>query len=162
MPPKAKPTEWNGIRFRSKSEAKFAAFLTAQGFSWIYEPLLSHFDIQWKDQREEWRPDFVIIHARDNVPVFNVVEYKPRRPTKTYMDELAKSYVASTCSHNLIQFTLDIVVGGMGYEPAESTECDTRCEWSEWQPGWWGWSPEQVDDKVRAATDHIRFDLQGG
>jgi hypothetical protein len=57
------PTEYGGIRFRSRLEARWACFFDAIGWRWEYEPL--DFD--------GWIPDF-LLHTR---PLSTLVEVKP-------------------------------------------------------------------------------------
>jgi hypothetical protein len=59
---KAIPTMWQGIQFRSRLEARWAAFFTAMGWRWDYEP----FDL------DGYIPDF-ILHMHEDV----LVEVKP-------------------------------------------------------------------------------------
>jgi hypothetical protein len=77
------PTEFMGIRFRSKSEAMFANLLEISGRQWVYEyPAIKCGD---------YVPDFMVIKSkkhREFVP--QVVEYKPKLPTKTYLERLTK------------------------------------------------------------------------
>jgi len=47
---KAIPTEYRGARFRSRLEARWAAFFDLIGWRWVYEP----FDL------DGWTPDFLI------------------------------------------------------------------------------------------------------
>lgn len=56
------PTKWNGVQFRSRLEARWAAFFTLLGWEWAYEP----FDL------EGYIPDF-LLHFPDPV----LVEVKP-------------------------------------------------------------------------------------
>ncbi len=56
------PTKWRGIQFRSRLEARWAAFFTAMGWEWSYEPI----DLQG------YIPDF-ILHMHQDV----LVEVKP-------------------------------------------------------------------------------------
>ena len=64
---KAIPTMFQGIQMRSRLEARWAAFFTACGWEWTYEP----FDF------EGWSPDFLLKLHR---PVF--VEVKPEITTE--------------------------------------------------------------------------------
>lgn len=48
---KPKPTFFDGIQFRSRLEAKWAAFFSLAGWQWLYEPL----------DLGEWSPDFLLI-----------------------------------------------------------------------------------------------------
>jgi hypothetical protein len=97
----AVPTEYKGIRYRSKSEAMFARYLElrndaefissrlnvgqkcgAGGF--IYEPKFLLLD-------DGWTPDFLwwaVYGSVASEPTLHasVVEYKPKVPTKTYLD----------------------------------------------------------------------------
>jgi len=59
----AKPTFYDGIRFRSRLEATWAAFFDLCRWRWEYEPL----------DLKGWVPDFVLHGARDPV----AVEVKP-------------------------------------------------------------------------------------
>lgn len=56
------PTKWNGVQFRSRLEARWAAFFTAIGWEWSYEPV----DLQG------YIPDF-LLHLHEDV----LVEVKP-------------------------------------------------------------------------------------
>ena len=57
------PTAYDGINFRSRLEARWAAFFDAIGWKWTYEP----FDC------DGWIPDF-LLHTR---PLPTLVEIKP-------------------------------------------------------------------------------------
>lgn len=59
---KAIPTDYAGVRFRSRLEAKWAAFFDAAGWRWTYEP----YDLN------NWIPDFAL-HFKEPV----LVEVKP-------------------------------------------------------------------------------------
>ncbi|MCO7728643.1 hypothetical protein NJB93_18830 [Brucella intermedia] len=60
---KAIPTEYAGVKFRSRTEARWAAFFDLVGLKWDYEP----FDL------EGWAPDFLL-----RTPLTTVlVEVKP-------------------------------------------------------------------------------------
>lgn len=48
---KSKPTVYAGVRFRSRLEAKWAAFFDLMGFNWEYEPT---------EEFGDWIPDFKI------------------------------------------------------------------------------------------------------
>lgn len=45
---KPKPTKYNGVEFRSRLEAKWAAFFDLGDLEWIYEPI----------DKKNWVPDF--------------------------------------------------------------------------------------------------------
>lgn len=70
-------TEYDGVVFRSKSEAMFAALLNKRCGDWIYEPdFLSN---------NNWSPDFAIpISDVHKMFYWLIIEYKPSKPTETY------------------------------------------------------------------------------
>ena len=57
------PTKYNHCQFRSRLEAKWAAFFDLVGWKWEYDP----FDLNG------WIPDFLLIGTREKV----LVEVKP-------------------------------------------------------------------------------------
>lgn len=59
----AKPTRYNDIEFRSRLEARWAAFFDLAGWHWKYEP----FDL------DEWTPDFILHGAANDI----LIEVKP-------------------------------------------------------------------------------------
>lgn len=89
---KARPTEYKGIRFRSKSEAVFARCLDLSPVAsgWIYEPFTG------MDVPHQW--DFSVVveehcicHAcrqHTSKTKHLLIELKPSEPTRTYIDEL--------------------------------------------------------------------------
>jgi hypothetical protein len=60
---KSRPTTYAGARFRSRLEARWAAFFDLCGWRWEYEPV----------DAEGWVPDFLLIGRAGTVPV----EVKP-------------------------------------------------------------------------------------
>lgn len=77
------PTDFGGVRFRSKSEAMYAAALEFSGLRWSYEP-------QWL-RVGDWVPDFVVYPSRpDERPL--AIEYKPARVTDAYLERLAEKF----------------------------------------------------------------------
>lgn len=74
---KAIPTTYAGINFRSRLEAKWAAFFDLAGFEWEYEP----FDL------DGWTPDFLLRLKLCNV----LCEVKPF-DLVTFMDDLIEQY----------------------------------------------------------------------
>lgn len=114
-----RPTEYKGIRYRSKSEAMFARFLeltietefsrnalSRNNFrgGFVYEP-------QWLSLGE-YIPDFFfwqVYASKHSEPAIygSAIEYKPARPTATYIDEFGKRCCALSemaphyCSYEL-------------------------------------------------------------
>lgn len=81
---KAIPTDYLGIGFRSKSEAMFANVLEANNLSWVYEPKGVFCD--------DYTPDFLSVECRGNILSADVFEYKPRTPTRAYLERLASKF----------------------------------------------------------------------
>lgn len=92
----ARPTEYKGIVYRSKSEAMFARYLELRfnpdddgSCGFIYKP--AGFDVGG------WIPDFLMWGVRTGtlygheIPhtTYTLIEYKPSRPTATYIAEFA-------------------------------------------------------------------------
>lgn len=112
---KARPTEYRGVVYRSKSEAMFARYLDlrfvgecdfsatgdhhptdhrpcSSSSGWIYEPI--GFEVHG------WTPDFLVhavghhhLHGAE-IPNLHywLLEYKPSAPTKTYMAECSQRF----------------------------------------------------------------------
>lgn len=74
---KAKPTEYKGIRFRSKLEAQVAYFFDLCHISWLYEP------DRLDDGEKEYNPDFYLPETDD------YIEVKGARPG--YEQEILKA-----------------------------------------------------------------------
>ena len=77
---KAVPTEYDGVVYRSKTEAIFARALTKLGARFEYEPEIA---------TKFWTPDFLIENWEG---VSFVVELKPSAPTKTYIERIAEEW----------------------------------------------------------------------
>lgn len=81
--PKAKPTEFNGVTYRSKSEAIFAVALSElANVLYVYEPELPRFS---------FKPDFMLIASSDRFWGL-IVEYKPSKPSKQYINKCVEEY----------------------------------------------------------------------
>lgn len=81
----AKPTEYRGVRFKSKSEAQLAYMFDNSCFGidfWIYEP--EKFKLS-----NGYIPDFLVYIKGE---IF-IVEYKPKEPTETYFWNWLINYV---------------------------------------------------------------------
>jgi hypothetical protein len=80
---KAIPTEYRGVRFRSKSEAILARCFDIAGWLWLYEPKSNFEGDQPILNVHSW--DFLIENQSD----FQIlVEYKPTKPTNQYAENL--------------------------------------------------------------------------
>lgn len=102
------PTEYRGIRFRSKCEAVFARNLDLNSVLWEYEPTLY---TDWG-----YVPDFRICkQAKGRVGMTDgIIEYKPTDVTQTYLDNLSyKISTFPTLAQNIFGF---VVACGNAYE----------------------------------------------
>lgn len=80
------PTEFKGVRFRSKSEAQFAWSLNRVGILWEYEPI-------YLTCSDTWIPDFfVAFTGKDHSFTMAVVEYKPKPVTDSYRAQLENRF----------------------------------------------------------------------
>jgi len=75
---KAKPTTFNGVTYKSKSEARLAACFDAWGWSFSYETV----------SVGNWKADFTV---KDSESV-TVIEYKPTKPTSDYLRDLSSNF----------------------------------------------------------------------
>jgi hypothetical protein len=78
------PTRYGGTQFRSRLEARWAAFFDLLGWSWEYEPI----------DLDGYIPDFIVeyTHKLDGKPyhVRRLVEVKPALALDEFMDAIAK------------------------------------------------------------------------
>jgi hypothetical protein len=90
-----RPTEHRGIVYRSKCEAMFALWLELRNSS----DTIIDYEPDWAELGD-YVPDFSVhspipIYDRSGVSLFasqvEVIEYKPSRPTLTYVNNVAKS-----------------------------------------------------------------------
>jgi len=92
---KAKPTTYKGVRFRSKSEARFAVLLDANRWHWRYEP--KHY------KSGDWLPDFAVTVPVEWEPLVILVECKPCAVSDEYAKwidrEFQKTLASPTANH---------------------------------------------------------------
>ena len=84
------PTQYNGINFRSRLEARWAAMFDLLEWEWTYEPL--DFD--------GWIPDFAIHGAS--------VIYVEVKPVGEFPEEVARKIDQSGCTQEVL------IVGALG------------------------------------------------
>lgn len=89
----ARLTEFRGITYRSKSEAMFALWLEFK-----YPTAVVEYEPDWAEL-DDYVPDFVCslpipAYPTQRMCVFEtwvaIIEYKPSRPTFTYLDDVSK------------------------------------------------------------------------
>ena len=84
-----RPTDYRGIKFKSKSEAIMARSLDLEPtiLAWEYEPTPFKLD-------DGWIPDFWFIWKYKEPGVKSAfIEYKPSEPTNVYINELKIRYL---------------------------------------------------------------------
>lgn len=57
------PTDYAGIRFRSRLEARWAVFLATAGIEWRYEPRTLAIHVPRRHRLIPWLPDFWLPHS---------------------------------------------------------------------------------------------------
>jgi hypothetical protein len=167
---KARPTEYRGITFDSKSEARIALYLDHVRCKWAYHP-------NGVEASDGYRPDFMLVNIADGRNPFyalgdvsiNLIEYKPSLPTQTYMNELAGRFdqcvesvcrLFTWCDMIPLDVRCCLFVGGMGYSAAESCYYTRKGEWSSWRPGWCSeWIGQEIDATMKSLSGY-RFDLE--
>jgi hypothetical protein len=106
---KNKPTRYNGIQFRSRLEAKWAAFFDLLNWKWEYEPC--DFD--------GWIPDFVIVGREELI----FVEVKPIYPFHNYdetVDRIMKNIENCNCKGTILLAGISLFDNGLGYHEPDS------------------------------------------
>lgn len=145
---KAIPTEYRGIRFRSKSEAIFARALDlahSGKLIWEYEP--NEYEV------DGWKPDFYVKRQYEGSNYWDcIIELKPSEVTDTHMDNLGNRF----CE------LMDENVGLLCYLICGNHRNSNRHVW--WFNG--GWDNETDDyfwsvvfSKFEEAAEY-RFDLK--
>lgn len=81
---RAIPTEYKGIRFRSKSEACFAKYLDHYQKRPRHAPMIWEYEPQPLTLEDGYTPDFRLIWAMRSHLECSLIEYKPAMPTETY------------------------------------------------------------------------------
>jgi hypothetical protein len=165
----ARKTEYKGVVYRSKCEAMFAKWLElhlktrgAIGSGFVYEPV-------GMIALAGWTPDFVAFeisnpseHTLSGLPclAYTIIEYKPSRPTQTYVIEFAercKALFEQWEAHGW----LDIAYRSSFVLQFGSVFSDERA--SIHVSGDWGWTPfETATDWLAPYENEVkstRFDL---
>ena len=179
----ARKTEYRNIVFASKAEARFRLFLDSQNKNWWYEPESLRLDCGYV-------PDFMLVELNVSEDEYDgannpsnfglqltLIEYKPKRPTQTYIEELAVRF--KTIGDRLhSEETLDIMqgcfvnayfyimVGGMGYDKAECLLMSWEGPYepmyvrSYWEKGWGVPFDGICPDRENKLLSKYRFDLE--
>jgi len=82
---KAIPTKYKGIQFRSRLEAKWAAFFDLMNWKWQYEPC----------DFNGWIPDFAIYGSKS-------VVYAEVKPTVVFLRDIANEIDSSGCDNEVL------------------------------------------------------------
>lgn len=177
----ARPTEYRGITYKSKAEARLALLLDDLGKCWKYEP-------ESMVLEDGYVPDFLVFSAEPHdyeedvsangsaLLELSVIEYKPSLPTRTYIKELAVRfgcigdaiYRESTlnmlldCAVN-VEFLL--LIGGMGFSKARHISFgwgppEEPCYIGALKDQWGGFFEDVDIDKENKRLSKYRFDLE--
>jgi hypothetical protein len=101
---KPKPTRFNGITFRSKSEAIMAVALhQSRNLIWLYEPSIFGFD---------FLVDFLLTFETGHKKLsMQLLEYKPKKPSKSYIKHACECFERFKESGSpLCSFTIDLTI----------------------------------------------------
>jgi hypothetical protein len=115
------PTVYNGIRYRSRPEAKWAAFFDLLNWKFVYEPA----------DFGSWSPDFLLVRfdGRDGY-------YVEVKPINAFDAETAAKMVAGSPSRRTVSLLL---VGIQPFLPCGEPEHQMNSEWRDSGCGL-GWS----------------------
>jgi len=111
---KARPTEYKGVVYRSKSEAMFARWIElryGREMKWLQEDygvdvvfgdwIWYAYEMPFPDVASAWRPDFTLVELLPGcisclepvgISQITLFEYKPSRPTLTHCNELGSRF----------------------------------------------------------------------
>lgn len=144
------PTEYDGVRFRSKGEAIFARALSLNQILWEYEP-------KRIVTLDNWTPDFLAVWRRKNKTlVICLIEYKPSTPTDSYFAVMKKRVVELGHSKPDCAFSHAVLAAGNSFSGGKAVfELNRKSiEWDRFERPW-------LFDYWDEASKY-RFDLAGG
>jgi hypothetical protein len=116
----AHPTMYKGIQFRSRLEARWAAFFDLVGWFWEYEPV----------DLEGWTPDFRLKISTSNengkvcpFPTEFLIEIKPYDGVERFKDHIMTKY-----AEHFFETSLFTYATGLGNSPDVCTDISlARC-----------------------------------
>lgn len=139
------PTDFMGVRFRSKSEAMFANVLEHLGLVWVYEPAFLVVG--------DYSPDFICFTKEFGcLARAHVIEYKPSKPTPAYFERLADK--APLIRRKFGQIQCGIEVNSINF--FEDAQLDV---W-EYVSKQWIKRPVQLPDAILDSVMSYRYDLE--
>ena len=101
------PTKYKGVQFRSRLEARWAAFFDLCGWQWTYEPI----------DLDGWIPDFMISDV--------LIEVKPHRTYAEFGDCLRKIFDADKWQHEILLLGVSPFRGGGGFDANVGWLCES-------------------------------------
>ena|SRR5690348_4461189 len=144
------PTEYDGVKFRSKGEAIFAKSLYLHGFLWEYEP-------ERLTASDGWVPDFLAVwRLKDKSLVVGLIEYKPSTPTDSYLSLMQKRVIELGFGYKKCAFTHVVLAAGNSFSD-EKVVFELGNKSLKWRKPERTWLFDYWDQ----ASRH-RFDLTGG
>ena len=122
---KAIPTEFMGVRYRSKSEAQFACAWDTYFGCYLLEYEPEYLRV------EGWVPDFLLIYQppRDigGAMWANIIELKPTTPSKTYLENIAPKIQRATEILPFVESTGEVWSGSFYKGGAFQTKRVIQC-----------------------------------
>lgn len=159
---KAIPTKFDGVDYRSRLEARWAAFFTLAGWKFEYEP----FDC------DGWIPDFLLMGTPRDIlvevkPVTRFDEDVAAKISSAYpLDQGEVLLVGCTLPEDSDSWVGQVNIGWLRHEQADCT--DDLGEEREDYFGWWALAPmgHWIDGKGRLGFCHeegsFRDRISGG
>jgi hypothetical protein len=146
---KAIPTTYKGIRFKSKTEARFAVALDKipKVYDWSYE----------QEKVGEWLPDFFVWFEK-RVDVCFYIELKPTKPTDEYMEWIGAQtkqikHVDGVAIIPILLLADAVSVASIGHYTDSQSEMMARCLACCFMDYY---------SLIKDVVAHYRFDLQQG
>lgn len=125
----AKPTTYNGVNFRSRLEARWAAFFDICDLKWIYEPV----------DFGAWSPDFLVRDCN------SLNYYSEVKPIIDFDISIGKKIIESPACH----------VWLLGLNPEHWWVGD--CGY--WESAWFGKYPISLSNKWNEAGNLVQFQV---
>lgn len=142
------PTEFKGVRFRSKSEAQFAWALEQSRILWKYEP-------KFFVASDNWVPDFHLCWPGKSELWNAALEYKPQAVTDTYRTILAGRFEEVQSRLTGLPF-LGILAIGNAYDKQYEVQCWDwdKAEWRDMR-----WLKDLIFNHLPSALNY-RFEFK--
>lgn len=103
------PTEYDGVLFKSKSEAIFARNMSLVGMTWEYEP-------ERFTSSDGWIPDFFAVFKGSNKKIWTaMIEYKPSQPSNAYFKNASRRFYSIGFGKEYPPFQFALIASGSSF-----------------------------------------------